>query len=63
MLLLTEPSLSQNVRTLLLLSQNVSVKKRRIFSDYLESVVFLAKDNYKNIRALMERCQALGGAK
>ena len=40
-----------------------TVKKRRIFSDYLESVVFLAKDNYKNIRALMERCQALGGAK
>ena len=40
-----------------------TVKKRRIFSDYLESVVFLARDNYKNIRALMERCQALGGAK
>ena len=40
-----------------------TVKKRKIYSDYLESVVSLAHENYRNIRTLMERCQALVGAK
>ena len=40
-----------------------TVKKRKVFCEYLESVVSLDHDNYKNIRTLMERCQALVGAK
>ena len=36
-----------------------SVKKRKIFSDYLGKVVQLEAESYPNIRALMERCQAL----
>ena len=40
-----------------------TVKKRAMFSTYLDSVVSLDQDNYKNIRTLMERCEALVGAK
>ena len=40
-----------------------TVKKRKMFSTYLDSVVCLDQDNYRNIRTLMERCEALVGAK
>ena len=40
-----------------------TVKKRAMFSTYLDSVVSLDQDNYRNIRTLMERCEALVGAK
>ena len=40
-----------------------TVKKRKLFSDYLGLVVSLEPDNYPDIRSLMERCQALVGTR
>ena len=36
-----------------------AVKRKTVFSDYLESVVSRERDKYQEVRTLMERCQGL----
>ena len=37
----------------------LAVKRKTLYSDYLESVVSTVKEEYKDVITLMERCQCL----